>query len=103
MALPVQGQILEAFSNLASKTLGLDKPKIWRDLSKPFSGFMVRAGSFSFVVEGKPSGAAAPVAAAIERIKSLVSRNSDLIPAIAVPFMGEVGAQLCQKEGVSWI
>lgn len=103
MPLPVQGQILEAFSNLASKTLGLDKPKIWRDLSKPFSGFMVRAGSFSFAVERKPSGAAAPVAAAIERIKSLVSRNSDLIPAIAVPFMGEVGAQLCQKEGVSWI
>ncbi len=64
---------------------------------------MLRAGAFSFAIERKASGAAAPVAGAIEQLKRYVSGYPDLVPVIAAPYMGEVGAQLCQKEGVSWI
>jgi DNA-binding MarR family transcriptional regulator len=103
MAFPVQGQILESLSNLLSKTAGLREPKICPDSNSSFGGFVLRTGPSSFAIEGKPSGAAAPVARAIEQLKTHVSANPDLVPVVAVPYMGQVGIQLCEREGVSWI
>ncbi|MGO9059884.1 MAG: type IV toxin-antitoxin system AbiEi family antitoxin [Candidatus Binataceae bacterium] len=88
---------------MLAKADGSQVPKISREFGKASSGFLIQAGAYSFAVESKLSGAAAPVAAAIEQLKKYTSAAADLVPVVAVPYMGEVGAQLCAKDGVSWI
>ncbi len=58
-----------------------------------------------FLVECKPSASARSLEMGIEQLKRVrVWRNyKPAIPVIAVPFMGEVGKQLCRSAAVSWI
>jgi len=54
----------------------------------------------------RPSSATAAVAAAIARleiVKNNTPKSVELIPIVAVPYMGEVGKLLCEKAGVNWI
>ena len=101
MKLPNQSRISSRFSELLAKTAAPKVLKISPGYGKSLSGFTVRTGSYSFAVESEPSGAAAPVAAAIERLKKYTPSGS--ISVVAVPYMGEVGTSLCEKARVSWI
>lgn len=79
-------------------------------MSQPSSGqtesrpdLLLRAGSHRFAVEYKPSGAAGPVAAAIDQLRKYEAYSRELIPVVAVPYMGDVGRNICEKAGVNWI
>ena len=76
---------------------------------------VLRVGPFVFEVEWKSAATAAAVAAAIERIRRRAEEIGEgrkagkadakgkVIPLLAVPFMGEVGRELCEKFGVAWL
>jgi DNA-binding MarR family transcriptional regulator len=64
---------------------------------------LLRAGAHRFAVEYKPSGAAGPVATAIEQLGRHATDSRELIPVVAVPYMGDVGRNICEKSGVNWI
>ncbi|MDC0711992.1 hypothetical protein POL68_26225 [Stigmatella sp. ncwal1] len=102
---------------LGSEALGvlvdiLEKPlRLIRDSSS--GGFsaqrhvdlILESDQHLFLVECKSSASVRSIEAGIEQLKrerSYVSYKPAL-PVIAVPFMGEVGKQLCRSASVSWI
>jgi DNA-binding MarR family transcriptional regulator len=98
-----EGQIAHRVSELLTKTLSQQVSRVSGIQNKVKADLVLRAGPYSFVVECKSSGAAGPVAAAIERLKKEMVEAPDLIPVVAVPFMGEVGRSICAKTNVNWI
>jgi hypothetical protein len=65
---------------------------------------IVKAGRFTFVVEWKGSSNAGTIAHAVDQIVRYARElNQKSIPLIAVPFMGQVGRELCTRAGVSWL
>lgn len=63
----------------------------------------VRAGPHKFVVEFKASSDRGAVSlAAAQARKQAASRRGRWTAAVAVPYMGEAGAQACRDAGVSW-
>lgn len=56
------------------------------------------------LVECKSSAAVGPLAAGIDGLKQFAEANQGgSLPLIVVPFMGEVGRDLCEKSGLSWL
>lgn len=58
-----------------------------------------------FLVECKRSATVRSLEGGIAQLRSVRSsfRDKPVLPVIAVPFMGEVGKQLCRSASVSWI
>jgi hypothetical protein len=57
-----------------------------------------------FFVEYKNSASTGPLAAALEQLKQYaIAHPSAGSPLIVVPFMGQVGRELCDKSGMSWL
>lgn len=65
---------------------------------------IVEAGAFTFAVTWKESGAAGPVAMAIEQIRRS-SRDNDrsVVGLLVVPFMSEVARQRCAEADIAWL
>lgn len=62
------------------------------------------AGEHRFVVEWKGSGRSAPVALAVDQVRSYTSRmRRKLIPLVAVPYMSRGGREICERAGVAWL
>ena len=81
-----------------------DEARVDTDLRVPYADGVVKAGPYTFGVEWKGSGAAATVAQAIEQIRNCAAHmNGDVIPLVAVPFMGVVGRERCAEQNVPWI
>lgn len=77
-----------------------------REPSKADRGIdaLAHVGSYTFAIEVKSSGAAAPVSAAIEQLRRYTdAAGPNVIPLIVVPFMGEVGRKRCEEAGVAWL
>jgi len=65
---------------------------------------LAHVGPYTFAIEVKSSGAAAPVSAAIEQLRRYAdAAGPDVIPLLVVPFMGEVGRKRCEEAGVAWL
>lgn len=63
-----------------------------------------RAGGYTFLVEWKAAATAAHVRDAIDKLRIRVSLLAEPVVAIvAVPYMGDVGQDICAREGVSWL
>ncbi len=101
MLIPSEDQIVHRFSELFSNSGEHDVSVVGR--SEGPGTVRIRVGSRNFVVEPKTSGAVAPVAAAIEQLRKYPSSAEGLIPVVAVPYMGEVGKNLCDKDRINWI
>jgi hypothetical protein len=102
MLIPSEDQIVQRLSELLAGTIEHDVSQMPLSQSKP-GAVRVRAGSHCFVVEPKTSSAAAPVAGAIAQLRKYPLSSEGLIPVVAVPYMGDVGRNLCESAGVSWI
>lgn len=73
--------------------------------AKPFrADLVVAAGAHKFVVEYKSRANAADVLAAIRAVqKQARALGKKVLSLVAVPYMGEVGRQLCAEAGVNWL
>ena len=98
-ALRLVADRLAELVNIAAAEASVDT-----DSRVPSADGVVTLGPFTFVVEWKGSGGAATVARAIEQARSSATHLSgDAIPLVAVPFMGEVGRELCADQNVAWV
>ena len=53
-----------------------------------------------FLVEYKVSASAGPLAGAVDQLKKYADAHQDKgLPLIVVPFMGQVGRELCDRSG----
>lgn len=55
-----------------------------------------------FYIEYKSSASAGPLAGAVDRLRQLRKTATKHIPLLVVPYMGQVGMDLCAKSGISW-
>ena len=57
-----------------------------------------------FLVEYKSSASVGALATAVDRLRKYAeSHRGGGLPLMVVPFMGQVGRELCEKSGVSWL
>lgn len=99
-------EALEKIVDLLAKWLKVSKSKIRiksQYQNKKVDGFF-KVGKHEFIVEIKNSSNSAQITSAIQYFKNnrIQSRES-LVPLVVVPFMGEVGRNLCQDSGISWV
>ncbi len=65
---------------------------------------VIAAGAYKFMVEYKSRANAADVLTAIRVVQDQPpALGKKAIPLVAVPYMGEVGRQLCAEAGVNWL
>lgn len=65
---------------------------------------LIYARGHSFVLEWKGSGSLSHVVAAIHRLaRARLSFSHDVIPLLAVPYMGRAAQEHCAKANVSWL
>ena len=66
--------------------------------------YLITAPEHRFLVEYKASASAGPLAGTIDKLKKYADTHSTKgLPLIVVPFMGQVGRDLCNKSNVSWL
>jgi hypothetical protein len=66
--------------------------------------YVVSVPGHRFLAEYKSSASAGPMAAAIDGLKRCGESNAGAaLPLIVVPFMGEVGQQICEQSRMSWL
>jgi DNA-binding MarR family transcriptional regulator len=65
---------------------------------------VISSGDKIMIVQCKASGQADSVAMAARQARDFANAVSKAaIPLVVVPYMGEVGQQLCEEAGVSWL
>jgi hypothetical protein len=66
--------------------------------------YAISIDSHRFMAEYKSSASTGSVAAAIDGLKRSVETNAvAALPLIIVPYMGQVGRQLCDRSRMSWL
>jgi hypothetical protein len=66
--------------------------------------FAVALPGYRFMAEYKSNASAGAVAAAVQGLQRCAeTEKHGRLPLVVVPFMGEVGRQLCERSGVSWL
>lgn len=66
--------------------------------------FAISVAGLRLIAEYKTNGSTASVVAAIDGLKRCVEANAKgALPLIVVPFMGQVGRQLCDHARMSWL
>jgi hypothetical protein len=66
--------------------------------------YLLPLANREFLVDFRKSTSSAAIAAAARRLREQATRrSSEVVPVLAVPFMGDVGRQVCQATGVNWI
>jgi len=102
----IQQMLKEAPRRLAKLlAIPVSELEVRGDVSASEGGpdLIILRGKQIFAVECKASGQMASVTLAARRVRKYVeARKKNAIPLVVVPFMGEVGQQLCEEEGVSW-
>lgn len=64
---------------------------------------VMEAGRRTFVAEVKTSARTGSVADALLRVQACAREMGGSIPLVVVPFMGNVGRQLCEDAGCNWM
>lgn len=91
-------QLLTEYTDLPLRTVGEGEPGATGRWDAVFEGPGV-----TFVVEYKPSSAADQVGAALRQMKEYGTARARSVPLLVVPFMGDVGKELCKRAGVAWL
>ena len=81
-------------------------PKKIRSQAAAANGYdySISAPGHRFLVEYKVSASAGPLAGAVDQLKKYADANQDKgLPLIVVPYMGQVGRELCDRSGISWL
>ncbi len=106
MSIVQQKEALRKIVNLIKEWTAAENGEV--DFHPAEKGFEIdliqRAGDWVFAVEYKRSGAAQFVIGAIEKLNKNIGKiDGNIIPVVAVPFMGETGRRLCEEKKVSWL
>ena len=98
-------ETLEKIVDLFAKWLKVSKSEIRiksQYHNRKIDGF-IKVGKHEFAVEIKSSSSSAQVVSAVQHLKNYRKQSREaLIPLIVVPFMGDIGRNLCEGSNVSW-
>lgn len=103
---PNERQAVQDVAERLAELLGLAPAdaEVRAGAAAPQADAVVDIAGFTFVVEWKASGAAAPVASAARQVRDYAAAlGGRVIPVVAVPFMGAVGRERCADAEVGWI
>lgn len=64
---------------------------------------LFRLGDTRFAVEVKSNARSATVAQAITQLRDYEKNNPEVALLLVVPYMGEVGAEICERAHVNWV
>ncbi len=106
MEVPAEQKVMQQIAERLAQLVNVDQDEVRlvSDHRAPDADSVVQAGPFTFLVEWKGSGTAGPVAAAIERVRGYAKYiDEDVVPLVAVPFMGEAGRERCAEAKVAWM
>ena len=110
MNVPSEKQALKILPKRLALVLRLNESEVHghkpeRLGTKPFrADFLITAGPHEFVTEYKSRSNAADILNAIRVVQEQVpSLGKNVIPLVVVPYMGEVGQELCEAAGVNWL
>ena len=102
---PSEKQAVAEIVDLLADLLG-SSPKKIRSQAAAANGYdySISVPGHRFLVEYKVSASAGPLAGAVDQLKKYADANQDKgLPLIVVPFMGQVGRELCDRSGISWL
>jgi hypothetical protein len=103
---PSEKQVAGVVVDMLTHLLG-GSPKAVRVQEAGATGrfdYSITLRGYRFLVEYKSSAAAGPLSTGIDRLKQCAAAPMEKdLPLIVVPFMGQVGRDLCEKSGVSWL
>jgi hypothetical protein len=90
---------------LLAKLLEIPKSRISvRRGNNAESGFIIKAGEHTFLVDFRSSSARAPLILALGRLRERRGdMKKDVIPLLVVPYMGEMGRRLCEENETAWL
>ena len=94
-------EIVELLADLLDSS-----PKKIRSQAAAANGYdySISVPGHRFLVEYKVSASAGPLAGAVDQLKKNADVHQDKgLPLIVVPFMGQVGRELCDRSGMSWL
>jgi len=98
-------RLVKQVPNVLSELLGIGLSKVKVNQKDLRSADLILTGSgHRFAVEFKSSSSVAHVANAAHQISNYAkSMNREIIPVVAVPFMGDAGRKACEEAGVGWL
>ena len=108
MGAPSEKHAIRLATSMLAELIEMPPEVVSSHTDEPLGGrvdVVVGAGPYRFALEYKRSGRAAPVASAIDHLRrrSGSIEGGPSIPVVVVPFMGDVGDQLCTDAGVAWL
>lgn len=103
--IPNEKQAIPEIEDLISDFLDVDREKVRGHVADDIAGvdLLVKAANYEFIIEYRSSASAGTIAGAAEQLKCHSFSIKKFIPLVAVPYMGKVGREMCNKAGVSWL
>ena len=102
---PSEKQAVDEIVDLLADLLD-SSPKKIRSQAAAANGYdySISVPGHRFLVEYNVSASAGPLAGAVDQLKKYADANQDKgLPLIVVPFMGQVGGELCHRSDISWL
>lgn len=100
----LEQQALTEIPEILGHLLDMESSKIKVEHESKNLDLFIRAGSWRFAIEWKSAGTIAVINSGINQLQQHLRQfASEVIPIIAVPFMGQAGRDLCKERGVSWL
>lgn len=103
---PSERQALRQLPRRLAELLGLppSKAETRSHPAVPEADAVIKVAGHTFVVEWKGSSATAAVSTAASHVRRYASAlGKQVIPLVAVPFMGPAGRERCEEAGVGWL
>jgi len=104
MDIPRSPRALDLAVQRLEDLLDLGSAGVYREDPSGRLDLLLDLGTHTFAVEWRASGGASSVAMAAEQLHRAVDTVGEgVIPVVAVPYMGQVGRERCEKAGVNWL
>jgi hypothetical protein len=101
---PSEKQAAAEIVDLLADLLDSSPKKIRSQAAANGYDYSISVPGHRFLVEYKVSASAGPLVGAVDQLKKYADANQDKgLPLIVVPFMGQVGRELCDRSGMSWL
>ena len=104
MSRPLEEQALAQIPEMLADWLELNPKQIHADRKLGAVDLVIQAGGLQFVIDWKSGGTVAVIDSAIKQLQAYQQTAPfNIVPVVAVPFMGLAGQELCKQQKISWL
>src|ERR1035437_8343183 len=100
----IEDRLLAKIPEILATLLGIDHANTRARTNSPAgTAFVLSVADLEFLVHFSKSTSGGAFTIAARRLREQVTDCSpDVVPLLAVPYLGDVGRRVCQETGVSW-